>query len=141
MPISAPSSASWSATRSFRSSRRCRIPTSTPKFILPSTADRLARGEDIVGLSLVSALWCRYFAGTSDSGKAIVFNDANADRLQAAAAKAKDDPDAFLVFDDIFGDVSKSDLFRRRFAHALRTLWEKGTRQTLQLYLDGKLAE
>ena len=112
-----------------------------PKFILPSTADRLERGEDIVGLSLVSALWCRYFAGTSDSGKAIVFNDANADRLQAAAAKAKHDPDAFLVFDDIFGDVGKSDLFRRRFAHALRTLWEKGTRQTLQLYLDGKLAE
>ncbi len=65
----------------------------------------------------------------------------DADRLQAAAVKAKDDPDAFLVFDDIFGDVGKSDLFRRRFAHALRTLWEKGTRQTLQLYLDGKLAE
>ncbi len=112
-----------------------------PKFILPSTADRLARGEDVVGLSLVSALWCRYFAGTTDSGKAIAFNDASADRLQAAALKAKDDPQAFLALSDIFGEVAKSELFQRRFAHALKTLWEKGTRQTLQLYLDGKLGD
>jgi mannitol 2-dehydrogenase len=112
-----------------------------PKFILPSAADRLRRGEDVTGLSLVSALWCRYFAGNSDSGKDIVFNDASADRLHAAALAAKDDPMAFLALSDIFGEVAQSDLFRRRFAHALKTLWEKGTRATLQLYLDGKLEE
>ncbi|MBY3199548.1 mannitol dehydrogenase family protein [Rhizobium laguerreae] len=111
-----------------------------PKFILPSTLDNLRQGRDVVGLALVSALWCRYFAGTTDSGKDIVFNDASAERLHAAALKAKDDPSAFLVFDDIFGDVAKSELFRKRFTHALKTLWEKGTRETLQLYLDGKLA-
>jgi mannitol 2-dehydrogenase len=110
-----------------------------PKFILPSTRDRLAKGDDIVGLSLVSALWCRYFAGTSDSGRKIAFNDASAEKLQAAALKAKDDPDAFLVFDEIFGEVSKSELFRKRFAHALKTLWAEGTANTLQLYLDDKL--
>ncbi len=112
-----------------------------PKFILPSTADRLAKGKDIVGLSLVSALWCRYFAGTSDSGKEIVFNDASADRLNAAALKAKDNPDAFLALGDIFGDVAKSELFRARFAHALKTLWEQGTAKTLELYLGGKLVK
>lgn len=111
-----------------------------PKFILPSTADRLRRGEDVVGLSLVSALWCRYFAGTSDSGKAIVFNDASAERLQAAALAARGEPMAFLALSDIFGAVAGSDLFRRRFAHALGMLWEKGTRTTLRLYLDGGLA-
>ncbi|MFC3075411.1 mannitol dehydrogenase family protein [Shinella pollutisoli] len=111
-----------------------------PKFILPSTADRLRRGEDVVGLSLVSALWCRYLAGTSDSGKAIAFNDPNIDRIHAAAKAAKGDPAAFLELKDIFGEVAGSDLFRRRFAHALRTLQEKGTRATLRLYLDGKLA-
>jgi mannitol 2-dehydrogenase len=110
-----------------------------PKFILPSTADRLEKGDDIVGLSLVSALWCRYFYGTSDSGKQIVFNDASAERLQAAAIKAKDDPMAFLALDDIFGDVAKSELFQKRFAHALKTLWEKGTAETLELYLQNKL--
>ncbi|EJC68205.1 mannitol-1-phosphate/altronate dehydrogenase [Rhizobium leguminosarum bv. viciae WSM1455] len=111
-----------------------------PKFILPSTLDNLSQGRDVVGLALVSALWCRYFAGKTDSGKDIVFNDASAERLHAAALKAKDDPSTFLVFDDIFGEVAKSELFRKRFAHALKTLWEKGTRETLQLYLDGKLA-
>ncbi len=111
-----------------------------PKFILPSTLDNLRQGKDVVGLALVSALWCRYFAGTSDSGKAIVFNDASAERLHEAAVKAKDDPAAFLAFDDIFGEAAKSDVFRKRFAHALKTLWEKGTKETLQLYLDGKLA-
>lgn len=111
-----------------------------PKFILPSTADRLRRGEDVVGLSLVSALWCRYCAGTSDSGKPIVFNDASADRLQAAALKAKDDPAAFLALSDIFGEVAASELFRQRFAHALQSLWDRGTRPTLRLYLDDKLA-
>lgn len=112
-----------------------------PKFILPTTADRLRRGEDVVGLALVSALWCRYFAGTSDSGTPIAFNDASADRLHAAAIKAKDDPQAFLALSDIFGDVAQSTLFQKRFAQALRTLWDKGTRATLQLYLDGKLGE
>ncbi len=112
-----------------------------PKFILPSTADRLAKGQDIIGLSLVSALWCRYFAGTSDSGKEIVFNDASADRLNAAALKAKDNPDAFLALGDIFGDVAKSELFRTRFAHALKMLWEQGTAKTLELYLGGKLVK
>lgn len=111
-----------------------------PKFILPSTLDNLRQGRDVVGLALVSALWCRYFFGKSDSGKDIVFNDASAERLHEAAVKAKDDPAAFLVFDDIFGEVAKSELFRKRFARALKTLWEKGTKETLQLYLDGKLA-
>lgn len=112
-----------------------------PKFILPTTADRLRLGEDVIGLSLVSALWCRYLAGTTDSGKAITFNDASADRLHEAAVKAKDDPQAFLALSDIFGDVAQSSLFQKRFAHALKTLWDKGTRATLELYLAGKLGE
>ncbi|MGG2477119.1 mannitol dehydrogenase family protein, partial [Rhizobium sp. BR5] len=55
--------------------------------------------------------------------------------------KAKDDPMAFLSLDDIFGKVAESALFRKRFAHALTTLWQDGTAKTLQLYLDDKLAE
>ncbi len=112
-----------------------------PKFILPSTLDRLRQGLDVTGLSLVSALWCRYFLGVTDSGKPITFNDASADRLHAAAVKAKDDPMAFLALSDIFGEVAQSEIFRARFAHALKTLSDQGTRRTLQLYLDGKLAE
>ncbi|ATN35360.1 mannitol dehydrogenase [Rhizobium sp. ACO-34A] len=111
-----------------------------PKFILPSTADRLNKGQDVVGLALVSALWCRYFEGTSDSGKPIVFNDASAERLQNAALASRDDPKAFLALGDIFGAVGQDPLFIRRFSHALATLREVGTAETLKRYLDGRLA-
>jgi mannitol 2-dehydrogenase len=45
------------------------------------------------------------------------------------------------VFDEIFGEVSTSELFRKRFAHALKTLWTEGTAKTLQLYLDDQLVK
>jgi len=112
-----------------------------PKFILPTTKDRLARGEDVVGLSLVSALWCRYCAGSSESGHALVLEDALAGALREAALAAKTDPSAFLALEEIFGALGHSDLFSRRFAHALQTLWRQGTRETLQLYLDDRLSE
>ncbi|WP_439624235.1 mannitol dehydrogenase family protein [Shinella sp.] len=111
-----------------------------PKFILPSTADRLARGEDVTGLALVSALWCHYLAGTTDSGKPIPLNDPNADRIQAAASAAKDNPQAFLALDDIFGAVAQSDLFQQRFANALTSLQRDGTRETLKRYLGNSLS-
>ena len=41
-----------------------------PKFILPTAADRLKSGASIKGLALVSALWCRYCYGETESGKA-----------------------------------------------------------------------
>ncbi len=110
-----------------------------PKFILPSTADRLAAGLDVVGLALVSALWCRYCAGTSDSGRAIPPNDASAARLQAHALEARENPQEFLAMSDIFGDVGKSALFSERFATALASLWTRGTAQTLTLYIEGRL--
>jgi mannitol 2-dehydrogenase len=110
-----------------------------PKFILPSTADRLGKGEDVRGLALVSALWCHYFAGVSDSGRKIDFNDASADRLHEAALKAKKNPLAFLELEDIFGDVGKSGIFQRRFSEALASLAQQGTRATLSAYLEDRL--
>jgi len=108
-----------------------------PKFILPSTADRLKDGRSIDGLALVSALWCRYCAGTSDSGREIPPNDASHVRLKDAALKAKDDPDAFLALGDIFGTVGQSPVFRKAFATHLAALWQDGTAKTLRRYLAG----
>lgn len=110
-----------------------------PKFILPSTSDRLSRGEDVTGLALVSALWCHYLAGTTDSGKPITFNDPNIDRIHTAATEAKSDPDAFLELRDIFGAVAGSGVFRTRFANALKSLQQSGTRATLKRYLENTL--
>ncbi|MGL3607911.1 mannitol dehydrogenase family protein [Rhizobium sp. G187] len=110
-----------------------------PKFILPSTADRLAKGLDVQGLALVSALWCRYFEGTSDSGKAIVFNDSSAERLHAAALASREEPNAFLALDDIFGAVGTHPQFIKRFTEALTSLRSAGTAATLRRYLEGGL--
>lgn len=107
-----------------------------PKFILPSTLDRLNKGQDVKGLALVSALWCRYFQGYSDSQRKIIFNDESADRLHSAALKAQSDPVSFLAMDDIFGQVGKSAIFQERFVNALQSLYDHGTRATLTAYID-----
>ena len=76
----------------------------------------------------------------SDSGKVIDFNDASAERLQAAALSSRDNPLAFLDLKDIFGAVSGSGQFQKRFTEALTSLRRDGTRSTLKAYIDGSLA-
>jgi mannitol 2-dehydrogenase len=110
-----------------------------PKFILPSTRDRLRDGADVTGLSLVSALWCRYCAGVNDQGQPFALDDPNASRLQPAALAARDHASSFFNLRDIFGDVSENRIFRSRFEGALNGLWREGTRATLQRYLSNQL--
>ncbi|RJG43125.1 mannitol dehydrogenase family protein [Mesorhizobium sp. DCY119] len=106
-----------------------------PKFIIPTIADRLKAGKDVLGLALESALWCRYCFGTTDSGAVIEPNDPNWERLQKTAHAAEDDPSAWLAMEDIYGEVGRSPVFAAAFAKNLKTLWEKGTRETLKRYL------
>ena len=108
-----------------------------PKFILPSAADRLKAGQGVTGLSLVSALWCRYCEGTSDSGRAIPPNDASAARLKERALASRENPNAFLEMRDIFGDTGASPVFADAFARNLTLVREKGARGALETYLAG----
>ena len=107
-----------------------------PKFILPSATDRLAAGASVKGLALVSAMWCRYCYGESESGKTIPPNDPNWDRLQAAARPAQSDPRAFLAMRDIFGELADNSTYVGAFSGALGSLWTKGVRATLADYLQ-----
>jgi mannitol 2-dehydrogenase len=107
-----------------------------PKFIIPSLRDALAAGGKIEGLSLVSALWCRYCAGTTDSGTHIEPNDPNWAALQPLAQQAKDNPDAWLGMKEIYGDLAANETLRAAFATALHSLWAKGTKATLQDYIS-----
>ena len=111
-----------------------------PKFILPTTSDRLQSGRDVVGLSLVSALWCRYLSGPSESGKPLRVVDVAAEGLRAAAAEAKRDPSAFLVQSGVFGEIARSEIFQKRFRQNLDCLWHVGIRATLRRYNTGQLA-
>lgn len=110
-----------------------------PKFILPSAIDRLAVGAPVTGLALVSALWCRYCYGVTDSGRSIAPNDPNWDRIQAAAIRARDDAGAFLEMDDIFGAAAQNPAYAKAFTHALKTVWQVGARETLTRYVQDRL--
>ena len=110
-----------------------------PKFILPSVTDRLAKGQSVGGLALVSALWARYCFGESDSGQMISPNDPNWDRLTALAKQAKTDPAAWLTMTDIFGPLAVDPVYAETFTRALSSLWSRGTRATLADYLADAL--
>lgn len=106
-----------------------------PKFIIPSVRDALAAGRSARGLALVSAMWCRYCAGTTDSGAEIAPNDPNWDALQALALKAKDNPQLWLNQRSIYGDVADNAGFAADFSHWLNRLWAHGTANTLKAWL------
>ena len=110
-----------------------------PKFILPTAAARREAGAGVAGLALVSALWCRYVYGVSESGKTIAPNDENWDRLQAHARRAKDDPKAYLEMTDIFGANASDPAYVAAFSTALTRLWAQGVRATLDDYLNDRL--
>ena len=109
-----------------------------PKFVLPTVRDRIAGGASIKGLALVSAMWCRYCYGESESGKVIPPNDPSWDRLQAAAKPARTDPRAFLAMRDIFGELADDPAYVAAFSGALGALWTNGVRATLADYLVGE---
>lgn len=110
-----------------------------PKFILPSTNDRIGAGLDVTGLSLVSALWCHYLNGRTDGGHEITFNDPNIERIRGYALRARQEPEVFLEMKDIFGDLGGNAGFKGRFVTALASLQAHGVRTTLRHYIDGKL--
>jgi mannitol 2-dehydrogenase len=106
-----------------------------PKFILPSSRERAAKGQSLDLLALESAFWCRYCHGESEAGKPIHLDDVQAERLQRAAKAARSRPAAFLELDDIFGDLGKHPGFSQAFERALSSLWQNGVAATLKSYL------
>ncbi|RID92333.1 mannitol dehydrogenase family protein [Gemmobacter lutimaris] len=108
-----------------------------PKFIIPSVRDALAAGRSARGLALVSAMWCRYCAGRSDSGAEIAPNDPNWDVLQGLARQAQEQPQVWLDQRTIYGDLGDHAGFAADFAHWLHSLAAQGTEATLRAYLVG----
>lgn len=106
-----------------------------PKFIVPSLRDARATGGKIDGLALVSALWCRYCHGETDSGAEIAPNDPDWGRLVALSRRARAEPALWLGQKSIYGDLGADAPFHDRFAQWLNALWSDGTAATLRVYL------
>ena len=110
-----------------------------PKFIIPAALDRANDNSLLTGLAFVSALWCRYCYGTTDSGAVIEPNDPSWDRLTAQAKQARHNPAAWLDMSDIYGDLAKAPSFVAAFTKSLNSLWSIGTKATLEAYLADRL--
>ena len=108
-----------------------------PKFVIPSIRDNLAKGNMPKGLVLECALWCRYCAGTEESGQVIEPNDPIWDVLVDTAHRAKDDPITWLNMRAIYGDLADHPAFVAEFANALHYLWSSGVDASIQRYLEG----
>lgn len=106
-----------------------------PKFIIPSIRDVLAAGGSASGLILLSALWCRYCAGTDEAGHPIEPNDPSWDRLQARALAARADPGQWTGMSEIYGDLAHNPAFTAPFAEALDFIWHHGTEAALCRYI------
>lgn len=110
-----------------------------PKFIVPTIADRLAAGQDVTGLALESALWCRYCVGRTEHGTDIASNDPSWERLVGVARAARTEPAAWLGMTEVYGTLGAAPALAERFAAALGSLYRSGTEHTLQRYLDETL--
>ena len=106
-----------------------------PKFILPTLRDALRAGGPIDGLALVSALWCRYCYGETESGQPIAPNDPSWPRLTMQAQQARLAPEAWLAMQDVYGDLGQDRRFREAFSLALQRIWQSGTRLSIDGYL------
>ncbi|MGV8987854.1 MAG: mannitol dehydrogenase family protein [Cypionkella sp.] len=107
-----------------------------PKFIVPSIRDVLKTGGKAEGLTLLSAMWCRYCFGTTEAGEVTPPNDPNWDLLQATAKIAKTNPAAWIAMEPVYGDLAQDAGFVATFAEALGFVWEHGVEAAMQHYIS-----
>ncbi|HMO06612.1 MAG TPA: mannitol dehydrogenase family protein [Paracoccaceae bacterium] len=106
-----------------------------PKFIVPSLRDALAARRPAQGLILLSALWCRYCAGSDEAGRVIAPNDPDWAALNERAQAARHDPAAWLSMAKVYGDTGRDPEFAGPFAHALAQIWSEGSAAVIDRYL------
>lgn len=107
-----------------------------PKFIIPPATDNVNTGRSIAGLALVSALWCRYCQGKTESGKVIAANDVVWDRLHETALKAVKAPTVWVNMRGIYGDLGANPIFLDAFSTALKQIMEVGVEKAMQDYTE-----
>ena len=105
-----------------------------PKFILPVIRDRLAAGASVDGLALELALWCRYCAGTTETGRPITPSDDAWPDLNARALATRHRPGAWLENRAVFGDLADDARLHAAFSAAIGSLWTRGVAATLAAY-------
>jgi mannitol 2-dehydrogenase len=107
-----------------------------PKFLLPVVHAQLARGGNIGHSAAIVASWARYAEGVDEQGQAIDVVDGRREEVMSLAARQTEEPLAFLTNRELFGDLIENERFADAFASALRSLHERGARDTLQMVVS-----
>lgn len=106
-----------------------------PKWLLPVVRENLAAGvppREIRRSAAIVASWARYAEGIDEQGEPITIVDRLAGQLQAAAARQRDEPLAFLANRAVFGDLIDEPLFTDPYLATLDSLHQRGARATLE---------
>ncbi len=103
-----------------------------PKWLLPVVRAGL-EGDGPVRLSAaIVASWARYAQGVDEHGQPIEIVDPRREQVMALAARAEQEPLAFIANRDLFGDLADAPRFADAFVATLRSLEQRGARATLQ---------
>ena len=107
-----------------------------PKFIVGVIQDNLKADRSVKGMSIVSAMWCRYCQGKTESGKDILPNDPQWDRLQELALRAQKTPKVWLEeLEDVYGDTVDPK-FVAAFEESLFSIQNDGAEATMKKYIE-----
>lgn len=108
-----------------------------PTFLIPTIRAELEAGGPIELSALALAGWCQYLVGKDDAGNEIsLAADPKIESAQRHALASIDAPAEFLAFTDVFADIANSERFRKAFEEALISLRSKGTKATLDIWLQ-----
>jgi len=108
-------------------------------FVLPILRDALRADAPIDGLALAEALWARMCAGTREDGSIIEPNDPHWADLSACAKRAKEDPQAWLTQQTIYGELAEDSRFAKAFKAQLQLVWGQGTRTALRSFIGAAI--
>ncbi len=106
-----------------------------PGFVIPTIRDGLKEKTPIEGLAFVSAIWARMCAGLRADGSKIEANDPFWNDLNEVAIATKDNPRAWLMQRQYYGDLAEEPRFADAFNLWLSKIWDLGTEAALDAYL------
>ena len=85
----------------------------------------------------VVASWARYAEGVDEQGEPITVVDRLADTLTAIARRQREEPLAFVANRELFGDLAEALPFTEAYRDTLQSLYERGSRATLEKLMGG----
>ena len=111
-----------------------------PKFILPIIEENIKNNRPMSGLAIVSALWCVYCQGKTESGEDISPNDPQWERLTGVAQASASRQDIWpKTLTDIYGQLSNDQQFIEIFSKAIADIKNLGVEKTLENYVNDQL--